>query len=73
VKAHPGTEANAYLATPDRVAVDTLPWDVVQDSIKQSYGVEQSLTRDAMIGFVKHDLDAIAQKTGTLDGPRPPS
>ena len=52
----------------DRKAVDALPWDVVQDSIKSTYGFERIFTKDAAIGFIKHDLDPIAQSTGTLDG-----
>lgn len=68
-KANPGTAPAAYDAELERASVATLPWDVVADSIKQSYGAEQSITRDSMVGGIKHGLDPIAQKTGTLDGP----
>ena len=68
-KAHPGTPPSAFIDDLDRAAVTALPWDVVQDSIKGSYGQERSVTSDTYVGFVKHDLDPIAAKTGTLDGP----
>lgn len=68
-KAHPGTASAAYVADLERASLAPLPWDVVADTVKQNYGAEQSLTRDALVGEIKHDLDAIAQKTGTLDGP----
>ena len=67
-KANPGTPASSYVAAIDRVTVNALPWDVVQDSIKSSYGQEGSVTKDLIVGFIKHDLDPIAAKTGTLDG-----
>ncbi|HEV8021786.1 MAG TPA: S8 family serine peptidase [Candidatus Lustribacter sp.] len=68
-KAHPGTTAAAYDAGLESASLATLPWDVVADTIKQNYSAEQSITRDGTIGAIKHDLDPIAQKTGTLDGP----
>lgn len=68
-KTHPGTEPSAYVADLDRAAVDALPWNVVQDSVKATYGGESLATKDAIVGFVKHDLDPIAQKSGALDGP----
>ena len=68
-KAHPGTQPSAYITGIDRATVAALPWDVVQDSIKSSYGQEGAVTKDAIVGFVQHDFDPIAAKTGTLDGP----
>ncbi len=56
-------------AAADRAAVDVLPWNVVGDSVKAMAGFEPVLTRDAIVGGVAHDLDSIAAKTGTLDGP----
>ena len=53
----------------DRTFIDALPFDVVADSVKQSYGSEQSVTQDVVVGFIQHDLDPIYQRTGTLDGP----
>ena len=60
---------DAAYAAADRKAVAALPWDTVQDAVKGTYGNESTATRDAFIGFVKHELDPIAEKTGTLDGP----
>jgi subtilisin family serine protease len=56
-------------AAVDRKQVDALPWGVVQDSMKEIYAGESVATKDSLLGFVKHDLDPIAAKTGTLDGP----
>jgi subtilisin family serine protease len=53
----------------DRATVDALPWDVVQDVVKEQAGNEPLWTRDSVVGDVAHDLDPIAAKTGTLDGP----
>jgi subtilisin family serine protease len=66
---HPGTSLAAYVADLDRASLATLPWDVVADTVKQNYSSEQTATRDTALGYIKHDLDPIAQKTGTLDGP----
>ena len=60
--------SDAFVAV-DRKEVDALPWDVVQDSIKDTYARESYATKDALVGAVQHDLDPIAAKTGTLDGP----
>jgi subtilisin family serine protease len=68
-KAHAGSKPGDFVAALDQTAVNALPWDVVQDSIKGSYGREAYITKDAILGFVQHDLDPIAKKTGTLDGP----
>ncbi len=56
-------------AAADRAAVDGLPWGVVADSVKATAAFEPVTTRDAIVGEVAHDLDTIAAKTGTLDGP----
>jgi len=53
----------------DKKATDALPWDVVQDAIKQSYAIDQVATVDAIVGSVKHNLDPVAAKSATLDGP----
>lgn len=64
-----GTSLNAAFAAADRAAVAPLPWSVVQDSVKATAGFEPVATRDQIVGRVGHDLDPIAAKTGTLDGP----
>jgi subtilisin family serine protease len=63
------SQVNAAFALSDRKAVDALPWGVVQDSVKEGYARESLATKDALVGFAKHELDPIAAKTGTLDGP----
>ena len=67
--AHPGTAPATYVAQLDRAALATISWDVVADTLKSTYGFEQGATPSGIIGSVKHDLDPVAQKTGTLDGP----
>ena len=61
-------QATSFAAA-DRDATNALPWSVVADTIKEEYAGERIETKDAIVGFVKHDLDPIAQKSGTLDGP----
>jgi Subtilase family len=63
-----GTALNAGFAVADRAAVATLPWSVVQDSVRAASGFEPVATRDQIVGVVGHTLDPIAAKTGTLDG-----
>ncbi len=53
----------------DKKATDALPWDVVQDGIKATYAADQVITSDAIVGSVKQNLDPVAAKSGTLDGP----
>jgi subtilisin family serine protease len=56
-------------ATADRAAIDALPWNVVQDSVREQAGYEPIWSRVESVGRVGHDYDPIAGKTGTLDGP----
>ena len=48
-------------------AIDTLPWDVVQDNIKASYASSRVFTKAVAIGQIKTDLDPAVQKSGSLD------
>lgn len=64
-----GTSLNAGFTAADSAAVRPLPWSVVQDSVKASAAFEPVATRDQIDGGVGHDLDPIAAKSGTLDGP----
>ncbi len=64
-----GTSLIAAFAAADRSAVAPLPWEVVQDSLKAAASFEPVATRDQIVGQVGHELDPIAAKTGTLDGP----
>lgn len=50
-----------------RDAIDPLPWDVVQDSIKVSYRDSRLVTRALVIGGVQTELDPAFQKSGALD------
>lgn len=50
-----------------KLAVDPLPWDVVQDTIKASYAGARVFTKPAAIGEVKTELDPAVQKSGSLD------
>ncbi|MGC1380766.1 MAG: S8 family serine peptidase [Candidatus Baltobacteraceae bacterium] len=56
-------------AAVDRAAVAVLPWNVVADSVIAQAGFEPVATQGAIVGQIAHDLDPIAAKTGTLDGP----
>jgi subtilisin family serine protease len=49
--------------------LNALPWNVVGATIKEAYAGEGTLTADNLTGAIKHDLDPIAAKSGTLDGP----
>jgi subtilisin family serine protease len=64
-----GTTFDQQFADDDRAAVNALPWATVGDTIKESYSSESTMTADNTIGFIKHDLDPIVAKSGTLDGP----
>jgi subtilisin family serine protease len=64
-----GTSLTAAFAAADRASVAPLPWSVVQDSVKATAGFEPVATRDQLVGQIGHNLDPIAAKTGTLDGP----
>jgi subtilisin family serine protease len=48
-------------------AIDTLPWDVVQDDIKQLYGIARIYTATMAIADAKTELDPAVQKSGALD------
>ena len=67
-QAHPGTQADQYVTDLDRASVNALPWNLVQDVIKQGFAFESTTTKDTLVGFIKHELDPIAAKSGTLDG-----
>jgi len=48
-------------------AIDPLPWDVVQDDIKQLYGAARVYTATLAIADAKTELDPAVQKSGVLD------
>lgn len=49
-------------------AVSRLPWDVVQDSIKELKSGYEIRSEALMLGIVKEQLDPAAAKTGELSG-----
>jgi subtilisin family serine protease len=66
-KATTGPGFDESFAKHYREAVDSLPWDVVQDSIKRSYRSSRIYTNSSALGGVKTDLDPAVQKSGALD------
>ncbi len=50
-----------------RDAIDPLPWDVVQDSVKESYAGSRLYTKAVAVGIVETELDPAVQKSGALD------
>jgi subtilisin family serine protease len=48
-------------------AIDSLPWDVVQDSMKASYAGSRLYTKSVAVGNVRTELDPAVQKSGALD------
>jgi hypothetical protein len=50
-----------------REAIDPLPWEVVQDSVKESYGGSRLYTKTVAVGNVETELDPAVQKSGALD------
>ena len=48
-------------------AVNVLPWDIVQDDIKQLYAVARVYSAAMAIADVKTELDPAVQKSGALD------
>ncbi len=62
-----GTAYEQAFSTHYREAIDSLPWDVVQDNIKASYAGSRVFTKAVAIGQIKTDLDPAVQKSGSLD------
>ena len=50
-----------------REAIDSLPWDVVQDSVKSSYRSSRIYTKSVAVGEVETELDPAVKKSGALD------
>jgi len=47
-------------------AVDKLPWDVVQDSVKAQWAQAKLASKAGMIGFIKTELDPAVEKSKAL-------
>ncbi|MFI5069414.1 MAG: S8 family serine peptidase [Terriglobales bacterium] len=50
-----------------REAINSLPWDVVQDSVKSSYRSSRIYTKSVAVGEVETELDPAVKKSGALD------
>jgi len=50
-----------------REAVDSLPWDVVQDWAKSARGGVQLSSKAIIVGSVKTDIDPAVEKSGVVD------
>jgi subtilisin family serine protease len=50
-----------------REAIDPLPWEVVQDAMKQAYTAGRLYTKALAVGSVETELDPAVQKSGALD------
>lgn len=48
-------------------AINALPWDVVQDNIKQAYAGTRIVTKSLVLGEVMTELDPSVRKSGALD------
>ncbi len=48
-------------------AINALPWDVVQDNIKQAYAGTRIVTKSLVLGEVMTQLDPSVRKSGALD------
>jgi hypothetical protein len=48
-------------------AVNALPWDVVQDIVKEQEAHLEIASAELITGSIKHNLDPIAAHSGTLD------
>lgn len=67
VKANNGPAFTETFKKYYRDAIDPLPWDVVQDSMKESYAGSRLYTKAVAIGDVETNLDPAVQKSRSLD------
>lgn len=47
-------------------AIDSLPWNVVRDEVKESYRASRIRTNAVVIGLIQSDLDAAGKGSGAL-------
>jgi hypothetical protein len=66
-KATQGTAYEQAFTKYFKEAIDPLPWDVVQDSVKESYAGSRLYTKAVAVGNVETELDPAVQKSGALD------
>jgi len=50
-----------------REVIDPLPWDLVQDSVRNAYASTRLRTRAVVIGAVRTDIDPAVSKSGAVD------
>ncbi len=66
-KATDGPAFEAAFTKYYRESVDVLPWDVVQDSAKESYAGARLYAKPVAVGEVMTNIDPAVKKSGTLD------
>ncbi len=66
-KSTSGTAFDQAFTKHYREAISPLPWNVVQDEVKESYRESRIGTRAVVIGVVETDLDPAVQRSGALD------
>ena len=64
---HSGSAYETSVERRYQVAVDSRPWDVVQDPIKAGYARAQVASRSTVIGNIKTHIDPAIEKSGALD------
>ncbi len=67
-----GPEFDRAFEAADRALTDALPWDVVQEGLKQEQGERKVLLANGvnlLLGTVQEQIDPVYAKTGTIDLP----
>jgi subtilisin family serine protease len=67
-KSTSGTAYEQTFAKSYSAAVDRLPWDVVQDSMKAAWAGAKLRTRASLISFVKTEIDPAVEKSKAVNG-----
>ena len=49
-------------------AIDSLPWNVVRDEVKESYRASRIRTKAVVIGLIQTELDPAEKESGALSG-----
>jgi subtilisin family serine protease len=67
-KSTSGTAYEQTFAKSYSAAVDRLPWDVVQDSMKAAWAGAKLRTKASLISFVKTEIDPAVEKSKAVNG-----
>ena len=59
-------QAQAIFETEFRERVQKLPYEVVQNEVKQMKGGFETISQNLLAGFIEQQYDTLAQKTGTV-------